>query len=149
MRRLYTEMVADLFHAGHVAFLQRARLHCDHLTVGLLVDELVRQAKGDGRPVVSYEERRVVLEACRYVDSVVPVRSLGVDASRLDAQGCERFAFAASDANELAAKLRNCSGLPPERVLVLPYTIGVSTSQIIDRVLRAPREPRRGAESDE
>lgn len=137
MKRFYTEMVADLFHPGHVAFLREARARCDHLTVGLLVDRLVRSGKGGTRPVMRYEERRAMLEACRHVDRVVPVDALGVDPARLDALGCDSFVFAAADDAELRTKLDHCSALPRERVLVLPYTPGISTSALIARVRRA------------
>ncbi len=36
--RVYVDMVGDLFHAGHVAFLREARRHGDRLVVGVLSD---------------------------------------------------------------------------------------------------------------
>lgn len=135
--RFYTEMVADLFHPGHVAFLRAARARCEHLTVGLLTDDVVRAGKGAARPVMRYEERRAMLESCRYVDRVVPVDALGVDATRLDALGCDRLVFAAADDAELRTKLGYFTALPPERMLVLPYTPGISTSGLIERIRRS------------
>ena len=37
--RVYAEMVADLFHRGHVEFLKRARALGDYLIVGVMSDE--------------------------------------------------------------------------------------------------------------
>lgn len=40
----------DLFHDGHRNFLNRARLHCDHLVVAVDTDENVKRLKGTDRP---------------------------------------------------------------------------------------------------
>ena len=61
----------DLFHAGHADLLHRARLLGDVLIVGLDTNASVRLCKGR-LPVCSYEEREVVLKACRDVSMVYP-----------------------------------------------------------------------------
>jgi glycerol-3-phosphate cytidylyltransferase len=66
----YTCGVFDLFHAGHVEILRNARAVCDRLIVGLTTDEAVSY-KGT-EAVIPYEDRKLVLESCRYVDVVVP-----------------------------------------------------------------------------
>lgn len=66
-----TKGVYDLTHAGHVRSLQAARSLGDSLVVGLATDESVRQAKGAGRPVLSFEERVEILSAFACVDYVV------------------------------------------------------------------------------
>ena len=68
--RVYVDMVGDLFHAGHVALLQAARECGDHLVVGVLSDETVAAYKR--RPIMNLAERVAVIEACRYVDEVIP-----------------------------------------------------------------------------
>lgn len=61
----------DLLHAGHVLMLAEARSQCDRLVVGLQTDPtLDRPTKN--RPVQTVEERRIQLEAVRYVDAVHP-----------------------------------------------------------------------------
>jgi cytidyltransferase-like protein len=69
-RRVYVDMVGDLFHPGHVALLRAARGFGDQLVVGVLSDETVVAYKR--RPVMSLAERVAVIEACRYVDEVIP-----------------------------------------------------------------------------
>jgi glycerol-3-phosphate cytidylyltransferase len=71
---IYTGGTFDLFHAGHVDLLQQ----CSDLagagglvTVALNTDEFVEAFKGR-RPVIPYGQRQIVLEACRYVDEVIP-----------------------------------------------------------------------------
>ena len=66
----YTCGVYDLFHAGHVEILRNAKAMCDRLIVGLTTDEAVSY-KGT-TSVIPYEDRKIVLESCRYVDLVVP-----------------------------------------------------------------------------
>jgi glycerol-3-phosphate cytidylyltransferase len=63
----------DLFHVGHVRILRRLRELGDRLVVGLSTDEF-NALKGK---VATYpfEQRREILEACRYVDEVFPERS--------------------------------------------------------------------------
>ena len=49
--RVYVDMVADLFHYGHVNFLRQARKHGDYLLVGVHADETVMSYKR--RPIFS------------------------------------------------------------------------------------------------
>lgn len=58
----------DLFHPGHVQVLKRARELGTRLVVGLSTDEF--NAKKGKKSVMSFEDRKVVLEACRHVDEV-------------------------------------------------------------------------------
>lgn len=67
----YTAGVFDLFHVGHLNLLRRARLECDYLIVGVTTDELSAQSKGKA-PVIPFAERLSIIEALRWVDSVVP-----------------------------------------------------------------------------
>jgi rfaE bifunctional protein nucleotidyltransferase chain/domain len=62
----------DLFHIGHVRYLQEAKSMCDVLVVSVTDDEYVR--KGAGRPIYSTEERMEVLASLDCVDYVVPSR---------------------------------------------------------------------------
>jgi|SRR5215212_9489997 cytidyltransferase-like protein len=62
-------MVGDLFHAGHVALLRKARRHGDWLIVGVLSDETAASYKR--RRIMSLAERVAVIESCRYVDEVI------------------------------------------------------------------------------
>lgn len=67
---VYTGGTFDLFHAGHVEFLRRCS-ELGSVVVSLNTDEFIEEYKGKP-PVLSYADRRDVLLACRYVDSVVP-----------------------------------------------------------------------------
>lgn len=61
----------DLLHYGHVKLLRRAKSYGDYLVVGLSTDEFNLNKKHK-KPYFSYEERKELLEAIRYVDEVIP-----------------------------------------------------------------------------
>lgn len=67
---VYTGGTFDLFHAGHVELLRKCA-QFGKVWVSLNTDEFIESYKGK-KPVISYEERKAVLKACRYVDYVVP-----------------------------------------------------------------------------
>ena len=58
----------DLLHAGHIIMLQYAKARCDRLIVGLQTDPTDRPEKN--KPIQSLEERRIQLEAVKYVDEI-------------------------------------------------------------------------------
>jgi len=66
----YTCGVYDLFHSGHIEILKNAKSVCDRLIVGLTTDEKVKY-KGT-ECVIPYDQRKIILESCKYVDCVIP-----------------------------------------------------------------------------
>ena len=70
---VYTGGTFDLLHSGHVRFLQACRKIAGHdgtVVVSLNTDEFISAYKGKP-PVMSFEERKEVLQALRCVDRVV------------------------------------------------------------------------------
>ena len=59
----------DLLHAGHIIMLQYAKFRCDKLIVGLQTDPTIDRPEKN-KPIQSLEERRIQLEAVKYVDEV-------------------------------------------------------------------------------
>ena len=70
MKRVLTYGTFDLFHEGHVRILKRAKALGDYLIVAISSDEF-NALKGK-KSVMSYEQRKQVVEAIRYVDLVIP-----------------------------------------------------------------------------
>lgn len=60
----------DLLHAGHIYFLQQARLLGDALFVAINSDESVRALKGPMRPIQSEKERAYALSALECTTAV-------------------------------------------------------------------------------
>jgi len=60
----------DVLHVGHVRYLRDAANEADVLVVGVNGDESVRELKGEGRPVMSAEERAEIIAALDGVDYV-------------------------------------------------------------------------------
>ena len=69
MKKIYVDIVGDLFHLGHVNLFKKARSLGDYLIVGVHADKDVEFYKR--RPVLSLKERSEVIKSCRYVDYIV------------------------------------------------------------------------------
>ena len=70
MKRVITYGTYDLLHYGHINLLRRAKEMGDYLIVGLSTDEF-NSLKGK-KSYFTYEQRRALLEAIKYVDEVIP-----------------------------------------------------------------------------
>ncbi|WP_177918715.1 glycerol-3-phosphate cytidylyltransferase [uncultured Eubacterium sp.] len=73
MKRILTYGTFDLLHYGHIEILRRAKALGDYLVVALSTDEF-NESKGK-TAYHSYETRKKMLEAIRYVDLVIPENS--------------------------------------------------------------------------
>lgn len=71
MKRVITYGTFDLLHYGHINLLRRAKELGDYLIVGLSTDEFNNIEKKK-KCYFSYEQRKQLLEAIRYVDLVIP-----------------------------------------------------------------------------
>ncbi len=72
--KIYTGGTFDLFHSGHVNFLKRCQQIAGvdgEVVVALNTDEFIYEYKKK-KPVLTYDQRKDVLESCRYVSQVVP-----------------------------------------------------------------------------
>lgn len=71
MKRVITYGTFDLLHYGHINLLKRAKELGDYLIVALSTDEFNWNEK-QKKCYFSYEKRKMLLEAVRYVDLVIP-----------------------------------------------------------------------------
>lgn len=72
-RTVITYGTFDVVHIGHINLLRRARELGDRLVVGLSTDEF--NSRKHKSSLLNYANRKVVLEAIRYVDLVIPETS--------------------------------------------------------------------------
>ena len=60
----------DLLHAGHILMLKDSKEQCDKLIVGLQTDPSIDRPLTKNKPIQSLRERKIQLEAVRYVDDI-------------------------------------------------------------------------------
>lgn len=133
---VYTGGTFDLFHAGHVNFLSMCKLIAGddgEVVVSLNTDEFIKEYKNKP-PIISYEDRLAVLEACIYVDTVIPnfggadskpvideispdVIAIGSDWARKDYYKQMNFTQDWLDQNNIS-------------LIYIPYTEGISSTSI-------------------
>ncbi|MGD2276976.1 glycerol-3-phosphate cytidylyltransferase [Bacillus wiedmannii] len=70
MRKVITYGTFDLLHFGHINILKCAKELGDYLIVGLSTDEFNKLK--DKKAYFEYEKRKIMLEAIKYVDEVIP-----------------------------------------------------------------------------
>ena len=134
MIRVYADMVADLFHYGHMSFLKQARASGDYLLVGVHADDVVVSYKR--RPVLTMEERVASVAGCRYVDEVLPNAPLIVDRAWIEKHNIHLVVHGDDYSEEQLAFVFK---VPIEMGIfrTVPYTQGISTSEIIRRCKKA------------
>lgn len=133
---VYTGGTFDLFHYGHAKFLEKCR-KIGYTVVSLNTDEFINDYKKKP-PLMTYDERRDVLLACKYVDEVIPniggadskpsilvVKPdfivIGDDWCRKDYYAQMQFTQAWLDENDIT-------------LVYTPYTEGISTTEIKRRL---------------
>nr|XP_006118701.1 ethanolamine-phosphate cytidylyltransferase isoform X2 [Pelodiscus sinensis] len=89
---IYVAGAFDLFHIGHVDFLEKVHLLADrpYIIAGLHFDQEVNRYKGKNYPIMNIHERTLSVLACRYVSEVVIGAPYAVTADLLDHFRVER-----------------------------------------------------------
>jgi rfaE bifunctional protein nucleotidyltransferase chain/domain len=70
MKTIFVNGTFDILHPGHVQLLNYARSLGDSLLVAIDGDQRVQELKGSGRPINSEDDRKLMLESLRSVDTV-------------------------------------------------------------------------------
>ena len=70
MKYIFTNGCFDMLHRGHYELLKYCRT-LGYVVVGLNSDDSVTRLKGKGRPIFLLEDRKFILESCKYVDEVI------------------------------------------------------------------------------
>ena len=130
--RVYVDMVGDLFHAGHVTLLREARRHGDWLVVGVLSDDTAASYKR--RPIMTLAERVEVIKSCRYVDEVIEDAPFQLTEAFLDEHAITTVVHGDDLSPEGAAFVYGPAAAEGKLTYV-PRTGGISTTQVIQRVL--------------
>jgi len=130
MKIVYVDMCADLFHYGHVEFLRRAKNYGDKLFVGIHNDATIQSYKR--QPILSMDARIRVVEACRYVNKVIPDAPLFITKEYIDRHGINLIVTCERTREEIEQMYK----IPYELGILtqIPYTYGISTTEIIKRI---------------
>ncbi|MDO4701537.1 glycerol-3-phosphate cytidylyltransferase [Erysipelotrichaceae bacterium OH741_COT-311] len=122
MKRIITYGTYDLLHWGHIRLLKRAKELGDYLIVVLSTDEF-NAIKGK-KSYHNYQERKMMLEAIRYVDLVVP--EYRWEQKKEDIIKYQADVFVMGD--DWAGRFDELSEIVEVRYL--PRTEGISTTKI-------------------
>lgn len=122
MKKVITYGTFDLMHYGHINILKRAKALGDYLVVGLSTDEF-NAIKGKAA-YHSYRDRKLVLEAIKYVDEVIPEQEWGQKVEDIQSHDIDIFVMG----SDWEGKFNDLSAYCD--VIYLPRTEGISTTKI-------------------
>ena len=122
MKKVITYGTFDLLHVGHINILRRAKEMGDYLLVVLSSDEF-NALKGK-KAYYSYEDRKTILEALKYVDEVIPETSWDQKISDVQNNDIDIFVMGHDWTGKFDFLKDYCE------VVYLPRTEGISTSKI-------------------
>jgi D-beta-D-heptose 7-phosphate kinase/D-beta-D-heptose 1-phosphate adenosyltransferase len=133
-RMVFTNGCFDLLHVGHMRYLQQARSFGDLLVVALNDDASVLRLKGEQRPLIPQAERASVLAALACVDYVTvfsedtPLELIRLLRPEVLVKGGDYVPETVVGRDEVESYGGS--------VAIVPYVEGVSTTHIIDSVLK-------------
>ena len=130
----YTDGVYDMFHVGHLNMIENAKSHCETLVVGVHSDKIVEEYKKH-KPLINENDRLRIMAALKSVDKAVLNQTR--DKLKLwelyhfdvvfigdDWKGTERWINFEKVLAEIGVD-----------VVYLPYTKGISTTELKQRIL--------------
>lgn len=125
MKRVITYGTFDMLHYGHINLLRRARNLGDYLIVALSTDEFNWLSKKK-KTYFSYEKRKQLLEAIRYVDLVIPENSWDQKISDMYEYHIDTFVMG----DDWDGKFNFIEEQTKTKVIYLDRTPEISTSRI-------------------
>lgn len=145
---IYTYVVADLLHTGHILYLENAKAlggEDAKLIVGVLTDDAVMEKKP--RPIISFNERLRLIKALKCVDAAVPqgtyspiqnIKNIKPDLLVESASHSEK------DLHETKSVMDSLGG----HVLILPYYPEQSSTKIKEEVTKNLKDSNNSGEQD-
>ena len=124
MKRVITYGTFDLLHYGHIELLKRAKALGDYLIVAVSTDDFNWNEK-QKKCYFSYEQRKALVEAIRYVDLVIPEECWEQKIADVHEYHIDTFVIG----NDWMGKF-DFLKLEGVNVVYLPRTPEISTTQI-------------------
>ncbi|PAV31287.1 glycerol-3-phosphate cytidylyltransferase [Virgibacillus profundi] len=122
MKKVITYGTFDLLHTGHINLLRRAREYGDYLIVAISADEF-NALKGK-EAYYTFEQRKLILEAIRYVDEVIPEYTWEQKVEDVEKHNVDIFVMGDDWNGKFDFLKDHCD------VVYLPRTVGISTTKI-------------------
>ena|SRR5699024_5009330 len=122
MKKVITYGTFDLLHTGHINILRRAKELGDYLVVAISSDEF-NAGKGK-KAYYSFEQRKHILEAIKYVDLVIPEHTWEQKVNDIKEHNIDIFVMGDDWEGKFDFLQDHCE------VIYLPRTEGISTTQI-------------------
>ena len=123
MKKVITYGTFDLLHYGHIELLRRARALGDYLIVALSTDDFNWNEKRK-KSYFPYDKRKMMLEAIRYVDEVIPEETWEQKTTDVARHGVDVFVMGDDWQGKFDFLKDKCE------VVYLPRTPEVSSSAI-------------------
>lgn len=122
MKKVITYGTFDLLHTGHINILRRAKEYGDYLIVAISSDEF--NTLKNKKAYYSFEQRKLILEAIRYVDEVIPEHTWEQKVEDVQNNDVDVFVMGDDWKGKFDFLSDHCE------VVYLPRTVGISTTQI-------------------
>ncbi|TLG80917.1 glycerol-3-phosphate cytidylyltransferase [Vagococcus zengguangii] len=130
-KRVITYGTYDILHKGHINLLKRAKALGDELVVMLSTDDFNQNIKGKDN-YYTYEDRKLVLEALKYVDEVHPEENWEQKSTDIATYDIDVFVMGDTWEGKFDFLKDQC------KVVYLPRTENVSTTDIKRRLGMKP-----------
>ena len=127
MKKIITYGTFDLLHWGHINLLKRAKEMGDYLIVAISSDEFNKLK--NKKSYHSFENRKMILEAIRYVDEVIPENTWEQKIQDVIDHEVDIFVMGDDWKGKFDFLKEYCE------VVYLPRTISISTTQIKEDLL--------------
>ncbi len=136
---VFTNGCFDILHPGHIYTLTQAKALGDVLIVGLNSDASVKRLKGERRPILSQDERAVMLAALEAVDYVTTFEE---DTPYTLIQQLQPDVLVkGGDWAPQTVVGQDIVEVNGGKVMFIPYQEGLSTTEIIEKILAVYRSP--------
>jgi len=131
MVNVYASGTWDMFHIGHLNFIKKSNKLGDNLIIGVSTDELVKSYKYKD-PIIQYKDRYEIIKSCKYVDMVIKQNKL-MDIDILKKYKIDIVTIGSDWKNKYIEGLQWAKD--NLKVVFIPYTEGISSSIIRDRLI--------------
>jgi len=122
----------DLLHFGHISFLKQAKALGDWLVIALESDKNVRRMKGDARPIHTQAQRKEMLEALTFVNTVINLPPMTGDEEYFSfIQKIHPAIIAITEGDPITEKKNVQAKKIGAKLVIIPKIHTPSTSQLV------------------